>query len=839
MGCLESKPEASKDHILATDGEDEYVSAHEQLEEEKKKEEAANKAHVEHILEDVKAKKGRDRLRGRILDFDETTTFTPPHYPKSQVEAAFLDTTLRKIFLFHDLTDSQRHLLVAALQKETAVVGECIIQQGCCDCDFFYICQSGTMSFEVNGKVVGQCGSGDSFGELALLYDSPRAASVTCVATTSATSAAGAADAADADSQSDDDADDNDRATAVLWKIDQGTFRHLLAREIKDIEGNKMEILSRIDLFADLDRHTVTKFADVLSTVHYKPGEEIIIKGEVGDIFYIVKSGHVRVHDIGLGDSIYDEVKIRGTGFWFGERALLTGEPRSASITAMDDVAVFACDRDTFETRIGSLETVLGVASRKRFLQMVPILSKSLLTDSELTSLVVAGTQHHYPRGHILSKTGDEYSDNPSLCIIKHGKIMVTKADGTILFLGSADYFGDKFFVFAEGQKHTSTVIVEEDTVCWEWKKTEIEAVLGNLERLGKPIPFTPKALDTTLGIEDVKQHRMVGMGAFGKVWLATRRENKETAYALKTMTKRQLIETEAVQGVLREKQIMASTEHPFILPLVGSFQDESFLYLLMPFNQGGELFNVIHADQHGFAAQLLHAIQRNRGADNKGALTEPASQFYGGCLLEALGYLHARNIAYRDLKPENAMLDKDGYCIMIDFGFAKIVVDKTYTLCGTPEYMAPEIIMSKGHDKAADYWSFGVLLYEMLVGESPFYLDNSSQISLFKRIVKVEYECPAYVSDDAKDIIKNLLRRHQASRLGNLSRGHLDVTEHPWFVSLNFQELNERKILAPWKPKITNPLDSSEFDDFSHVEREINDVKTLSDKEQNLFVGF
>jgi len=330
----------------------------------------------------------------------------------------------------------------------------------------------------------------------------------------------------------------------------------------------------------------------------------------------------------------------------------------------------------------------------------------------------------------------------------------------------------------------------------------------------------------------------MVGMGAFGKVWLVTRRENKETAYALKTMTKRQLIETEAVQGVLREKQIMASTEHPFILPLVGSFQDESFLYLLMPFNQGGELFNVIHADQHGFAAQLLHAIQHNH-ADKSGALTEPASQFYGGCLLEALGYLHARNIAYRDLKPENAMLDKDGYCIMIDFGFAKIVVDKTYTLCGTPEYMAPEIIMSKGHDKAADYWSFGVLLYEMLVGESPFYLDNSDQISLFKRIVKVEYECPAYVSDDAKDVIKNLLRRHQASRLGNLSRGHLDVTEHPWFISLNFQELNERKILAPWKPKITNPLDSSEFDDFSHAEREINDVKTLSDKEQNLFVRF
>jgi protein kinase A len=172
---------------------------------------------------------------------------------------------------------------------------------------------------------------------------------------------------------------------------------------------------------------------------------------------------------------------------------------------------------------------------------------------------------------------------------------------------------------------------------------------------------------------------------------LATSRDTKKP-YALKTILKRQLIDAGQIKGVLREKQIMASIEHPFILPLVGSFQDEDSLYLLLPFNQGGELFNVVHTDQRD-------------GLDNV------ASQFYGGCILEALGYLHARNIVYRDMKPENALIDKDGYCIMIDFGFAKIVVDKTYTLCGTPEYLAPEIIMSKGHDKAVDYWYVILLL--------------------------------------------------------------------------------------------------------------------------------
>jgi len=423
-----------------------------------------------------------------------------------------------------------------------------------------------------------------------------------------------------------------------------------------------------------------------------------------------------------------------------------------------------------------------------------------------------------YEKGQKLAEAG-KVGDNPSLWIVKEGKLMITEKDGNIFFLGSGDYFGDRA-VQAQGEYVSKeTCIVEEDAICWRLKKTDIESVIGDIHRLGKPIPFTPKTFDSTLTIKDIKKHKMLGMGAFGKVWLATSRDTKQP-YALKTITKRQLIDAGQVKGVLREKQIMACIEHPFILPLIGSFQDENCLYLLLPFGQGGELFNVVHTDQRD-------------GLDNN------ASQFYGGCILEALGYLHARNIVYRDMKPENALIDKDGYCIMVDFGFAKIVVDKTYTLCGTPEYLAPEIIMSKGHDKAVDYWSFGVLIYEMLVGQSPFYLYGTDQVSLFKRIVMVKYQCPAYVSDDAKDVIKKLLTRRQASRFGNLSRGHLDIKDHDWFKTLDFKKLNARKLTAPWKPKITNPMDARNFDDFSKVEREKHRGKPLNEKEQKLFAGF
>lgn len=789
MGCDNSKPEVTKKTSVATgqevaDNKDKRKMAREA---EQEKSRAAIKSREEQIQLHTEARtknKDRQALKGRVLDFDND--FTAPCHPKSEADAAFLDAALGSNFIFSDLSDAERKMLIDAMQEEKAPEGKMIITQGE-DGDFFYICQSGKVNFICDGKAVGSCGAGGSFGDLALLYDSPRAAS--CMA-----------------------ADDT-----KLWKVDQHTFRHLLARSAKELEGSIIEVLSKIDLFKDLDRQTVTKFADVLNTVKYQEGQRIVEKGQQGDVFYIVKSGQVRVHDIGLGDASFDD-KVHGAGYWFGERALMTGAPRAATVTAMTDVDVFACDRATFESTMGSLESILGKASRKRFVKSVPIFSNSMLTDLEFDRLVSMLKVRKYNKGQKLAEAG-KVGDNPSLWIVKEGKLMITEKTGKIFFSSSGDYFGDKA-VQADGEYvSTATCVVEEDTVCWRLKKSEIESVIGDINRLGKPIPFTPKAFDSTIGIADIRKHKMLGMGAFGKVWLATTRGSRKP-YALKMITKRQVIEAGQVKGVLREKQIMASIEHPFILPLNGSFQDADFLYLLLPVHQGGELFNVVHTNDRD-------------GLDND------ASQFYGACILEALGYLHARNIVYRDMKPENALIDKDGYCIMVDFGFAKIVVDKTYTLCGTPEYLAPEIIMSKGHDKAVDYWSFGVLIYEMLVGQSPFYMYGTDQVSLFKRIVMVKYQCPSYVSDDAKDLLKKLLTRRQASRFGNLSRGHLDIVDHPWFKTLDFAKLNERKLKAPFKPKISNPLDTRNFDDFSRVEKEKYRGKALSKKEQELFKDF
>lgn len=314
---------------------------------------------------------------------------------------------------------------------------------------------------------------------------------------------------------------------------------------------------------------------------------------------------------------------------------------------------------------------------------------------------------------------------------------------------------------------------------------------------------------------------RILGVGTFGKVWLVSHRKTMKP-YALKMLSKREIIGHHQVEGVIREKNIMSSIDHPFVVNLVNTFQDEHFLYMLIEVVQGGELFSVIHTE-------------------DRDGIPNASARFYAACILESLSHLHHRNICYRDLKPENILIDSKGYGVLVDLGFAKVVMDKTYTLCGTPEYLAPEIILSKGHDKGVDYWAFGVLIYEMLVGRSPFYAYGSDQVSLFKRIVQVKYGFPeGVVNDLAQDLITRLIVRRQANRYGCLARGDMDIRDHPWFAVIDTEKLLKQSIPAPWVPLLRDPFDTSHFDSYRHVENESPSGKFhLTSHQQELFSGF
>jgi len=270
----------------------------------------------------------------------------------------------------------------------------------------------------------------------------------------------------------------------------------------------------------------------------------------------------------------------------------------------------------------------------------------------------------------------------------------------------------------------------------------------------------------------------LIGTGTFGKVLLVRRRnvgrgnDNLPTHFAMKVLRKTTIVQLRQVEHVNAERYILTFVNHPFIVNLYATFQDSLNVYMLMSYVPGGELFT------------HLRRAQR---------FSPDVTRFYLATIILALKYLHSLNIIYRDLKPENLLLDSRGYLRLTDFGFAKIVEDRTWTLCGTPEYLAPEIIQSDGHGKAADWWACGVLCYEMLVGYPPFY--DESPYGIYEKILTGIIQWPRHVDLLSRDIIRAFLNPDRTKRLGNMNGGPQDVLDHPWFRGVDWAALERKEI--------------------------------------------
>jgi serine/threonine protein kinase len=257
-------------------------------------------------------------------------------------------------------------------------------------------------------------------------------------------------------------------------------------------------------------------------------------------------------------------------------------------------------------------------------------------------------------------------------------------------------------------------------------------------------------------------------------------------------MRKAQVVQTKQQQHVMHEKKILAMMEHPFILQLVATYQDAGELYMLLELALGGELFSLLA---------------------KRAPLSDKDARFYASQVVSIFNYMHGLKVIYRDLKPENLLLDEFGYLKMVDFGFAKILHDRTWTLCGTPEYLAPEIILNKGHGYGADWWCVGILTYECLMGTTPFVA--SDPMEGYRKIIKCRVVWPSQFTAAARDFIDRLLCVDPSRRLGCLKNGPADVKNHPWFVGLDWRALEAKKLPAPHVPKIKSPFDDSNFDHY------------------------
>lgn len=306
-----------------------------------------------------------------------------------------------------------------------------------------------------------------------------------------------------------------------------------------------------------------------------------------------------------------------------------------------------------------------------------------------------------------------------------------------------------------------------------------------------------------------------VGTGTFGRVRVVKIKGNQDqTPFAMKIMKKSEVIRLKQVEHIKAEKQILQLIEHPFIVNLIITFQDDKRLFMVMEYINGGELFSYLR---------------------KKGRLDNEQTRFYAAEIVLALAYLHTIHIIYRDLKPENLLIDCEGHIKMTDFGFAKVVEDRTWTLCGTAEYLAPEIIQSKGHGKAVDWWALGILLFEMLAGYPPFFDDNP--FGTYQKVIAGQFELPRHFDGKVRDMIKKLLVLDKSKRFGCLKGGPEDVKQHKWFKNVDWDMILSRQVPSNHVPDVRGPDDTSMFDRYA--ESTEGSAPAVPLKDQELFDGF
>lgn len=294
------------------------------------------------------------------------------------------------------------------------------------------------------------------------------------------------------------------------------------------------------------------------------------------------------------------------------------------------------------------------------------------------------------------------------------------------------------------------------------------------------------------LTFENFEFLKVLGKGTFGKVILC-REKSSNHLYAIKILKKEVIIKKDEVEHTMTENRVLQSTRHPFLIGLKYSFTTQDRLCFVMEYVNGGELF--------------FH-LSRER------QFTEDRTRFYGAEIICAIEYLHKRGIIYRDLKLENLLLDKDGHIKIADFGLCKEDIQwgkTTKTFCGTPEYLAPEVLEDNDYGRAVDWWGVGVVMYEMVVGRLPFY--NRDHDILFELILMEEVRFPKTLSSEAKDLLGGLLIKDPLRRLGGGPEDASAVKAHSFFHSINWADLEKKRITPPFKPQVVNDTDTRYFD--------------------------
>ncbi|XP_065845118.1 cGMP-dependent protein kinase 1-like [Oscarella lobularis] len=559
--------------------------------------------------------------------------------------------------------------------------------------------------------------------------------------------------------------------------------------------------ISNNDFMQKLEKGQIAEMVDCMIMKDFKKDQYIIREGSTGTELYVIAEGSVEVVVNGENRG---EI---GTGVVFGELAILYDCKRTAHVKATSDCRVWALERRTYQT-IMQRTNMTRQNEYKEFLKKTSLFSG--VPDQTLSKIADSFEEDVYNEGEFIIRQG---GPGDTFYIIREGRVSVSQRGSgdlrakEIRKMGKGEHFGEMALT-KPNSKRTANVKAETGVTVLTLEREAFHRFFGAIDSL-KNIQFPEYPNDKpeeslpdvdpeykAMRLDDLHVINTLGMGGFGRVELVTLQHDKTKSYALKCLKKKHIVETRQQEHIYSEKAIMIQARCPFITRLYRTFRDAKYLYMLMEVCLGGELWTILR---------------------DRGQFDDPTSRFYVACVVEAFQFLHERGIIYRDLKPENLLLDADGYVKLVDFGFAKKIGfgRKTWTFCGTPEYVAPEIILNKGHDFSADYWSLGILMYELLTGSPPF--SGSDPMKTYNIILKGMdmIEFPRKFPRNAYGLIKRLCRENPAERLGNQKEGIHGIKKHRWFEGFDWEGLVKRSLEPPIKPTIMSALDCHNFDKY------------------------
>ena len=773
--------------------------------------------------------------------------------PKTDSDIKLILSVLKTHYIFNSIDFTGQLKIIKQVKCYEVPAQEVIFQAGQPGSCFFVVSSGRLEVHSGNEKRV--LGPGKSFGELALIDDRPRKATVRTL------------------------------EPCVLWGLDRVTFMKSLKRiRVRDYEENK-KFINSVSVISVLSPGQKEALLSSLVTQRWKSSQIVIKEGDNNDMLYIVKEG------IAICNPDKTDSREIHKGDYFGEQALLYQTLHKTTIIAATDLVLLSISRKSLTDVLGSsLDQILYRNTQKLAFEKNEILRSLSLPQRE--AIIDKAKVKKYRNGEIVVFKGFEKTrkffvvlhgrlkgrndevrgsvgqcfgdkeifeasaevygedlladgdcdlaevekeeieiaiggelgnvirfndvfgilrsvqllrgldkekiqafanalairsfedqevivrqNNPgeSFFIIKSGSVKVYRDDRYIRSITKNVYFGERSVLLNDFR--TATIVSDGAVSCWIMEKSDFYRIIS--EEMRENLIKRIELQDTTVLLSDLVPVKTIANGEFGLVTLTVHR-SKRTLFVLKSMLRNVIEDNQIQPNLILEKTILMQIDHIMIIKLIKTFKDQLRIYYLLEYVKGKDLFDV---------------------RSELGQISEEQARFYAASLIVTLEYLHDRNIIHRDVKPENVLIDEEGYIKLIDFGAANFVEGRTYTAIGTPHYLAPEIILRTGYSASVDWWSLGVLLHELVFGFVPFGHEDEDPIVIYEKILekKLDFELFPFKTGDMKVLLAQLLNKNPAARTCG---GFGGIKKMAWFSGFNWDRLMSRQLRPPYAAK-------------------------------------